>query len=151
MAGLGALALVAALVGVAALVLASGGRGATEPVAASSGTSCPVTRGTVRNRFLSSSVPGRNGVLVARRDPDGTLFQKLWWVPRKGFTGTLSVRGVRLDRPGRMRVLGVNWGYDSFGRGSWASAVAFPAAGCWRVTGRVGRIALSFVVRVVAG
>lgn len=148
-AGLRALALAASLVGAAAAV-ASSGRGTAEPVAASAGTQCPVSTGTVRNRFLSSSVPGRNGVLVARRDPDGALFQKLWWIPRNGFTGTLSVRGVRLDRPGRMRVLGVYWGYDSFGRGSWASAVAFPAAGCWRVTGRVRGIGLSFVVRVVA-
>jgi hypothetical protein len=32
----------------------------------------------------------------------------------------------------------------------WASAVKFPSEGCWRLTGRVGDIALSYVVKVVA-
>lgn len=117
----------------------------------SAAKSCPVTRGRYGNGFLSTTVPERDGVLVAQRDPDGALSQKLPWLPKRGFTGVLSVRGRRLDAPGRMRVLGVNWGYSSDGRGSWASAVAFPSEGCWRLTGRVGDITLSYVVKVVAG
>lgn len=117
----------------------------------SAATSCPVTKGRSGNGLLSTTVPGNEGVLATRRDTDGSLFQKLWWLPKRGFTGRLTVRGERLDAPGRMRVLGVNWGYSSDGRGSWASAVQFPSEGCWRLTGRVGDISLSYVVRVVAG
>jgi hypothetical protein len=115
----------------------------------SASETCPVTKGRYGNGFLSTTVPGHEGVLVARRDSDGTLFQKLPWLPRKGFSGDLTVRGERLDAPGQMRVLSVNWGYSSDGRGSWASAVTFPDEGCWRLTGRVGDISLTYVVKVV--
>ncbi len=113
--------------------------------------SCPVTKGRYGNGFLSTSVPGDDGVLVGRREADGTLFQKIWWLPRRGFTGALTVRGERMDALGRMTVLSVNWGYSSDGRGSWASAITFPSEGCWRLSGRVGDIVLTYVVRVVAG
>ena len=108
---------------------------------------CPVTRGTYGNGFFSMpSAP--NGVLVTQSD----LGQKLGWIPREGFTGALTVRGERLDAPSApMKVLGVFWGYSSTGEGSWASAVRFPSEGCWRLTGRVGDLTLSFVVRVVRG
>ena len=122
---------------------------------------CPVTVpkpgpsrwGNYGNGLLSTGLP-RDGVLVARRDPDGTLFDKLGWLPH-GFTGVLTVRGERLDATSPpMRVLSVNWGYASIGpasRGSWASAVTFPSEGCWRITGRVRDVSLIYVVRVVAG
>jgi hypothetical protein len=48
-----------------------------------------------------------------------------------------------------MKVLGVVWGHDSYGRGGWASAVKFPSEGCWRISGRVRDITLSYVVRVI--
>jgi hypothetical protein len=112
---------------------------------------CPVTKRGYGNGILSTTSPGADGVLVARREPDGTLFQKVWWLPRKGFTGELTVRGERLDAPGQMRVLSVNWGYSSDGRGSWASAIAFPSEGCWRLTGRVRDVSLAYVVKVVSG
>jgi hypothetical protein len=50
-----------------------------------------------------------------------------------------------------MRVRAVNWGYSSTGRGSWASAVSFPGEGCWRITGRVRDVSLTYVVKVVRG
>jgi len=118
---------------------------------------CPVTRPNMRpggftmygNGFLSTRVLVDGGLLT-RRERDGTLFTKLGWLPRKGFAGTLTVRGERLDAPASpMQVLGVHWGYSSSGRGSWASAIAFPSEGCWRITGRVGDISLSYVVRVI--
>jgi hypothetical protein len=112
--------------------------------------SCPVSKGRVGNGILSSSVPGPDGVLATRND-GGMLFQKLWWLPKKGFTGNLVVRGERLDAPGEMKVLGVNWGYSSDGRGSWATAVEFPSEGCWRLSGRVGDVSLAYVVKVVEG
>jgi hypothetical protein len=118
---------------------------------AATAKSCPVTRGRYDNGFLSVDL--RGGVLSRPRDPDGTLSDKLGWLPRKGFTGRLTVRGERLDAPGKLDVLSVNWGYASSGpaaNGSWASAVRFPSAGCWRITGRVRDISLSYVVKVVA-
>jgi hypothetical protein len=117
----------------------------------SAATACPVSTGRVGNGILSSSAPGPDGVLATRRDPDATLFQKLAWLPKRGFHGNLVVRGERLDAPGEMKVISVNWGHSSTGRGSWASAVAFPSEGCWRLSGRVGDVRLTYVVRVVAG
>ncbi|HLG09032.1 MAG TPA: hypothetical protein VI409_10240 [Gaiellaceae bacterium] len=115
---------------------------------------CPVTgEGRYGNGLLSTTLPA-DGVLLARREPDGSLFQKLPWLPRAGLTGVLTVRGERLDAPSpRMGVLSVNWGYASSGpaaRGSWASAVSFPSEGCWRISGRVRDVTLSYVVKVVA-
>ena len=110
---------------------------------------CPVSgEGTYGNGLLSTTLP-RKGVLVAQKERG--LFQKLGWLPRKGFGGELTVRGERLDAPARMRVLAVNWGYTSTGLGSWRSAVTFPSEGCWRITGRVRDISLSYVVKVVGG
>ena len=65
-------------------------------------------------------------------------------------TGRLAWTGQRLDAPSPpMRVLAVTWGYSSAGKGSWASAVVFPSEGCWRLTGRVEDVSLTYVVRVV--
>lgn len=114
-------------------------------------SSCPVTRGSYGNGLLSTPVPGPNGVLVAATDQRGTLFQKLGWLPHRGLTGTLTVRGDRLDGPGRLRVLGAFWGHSSDGRGSWMSPVEFPSEGCWRISGRVRDVSLTYVVKVVAG
>jgi hypothetical protein len=112
----------------------------------------PDDEGSLRQRLLS--VDARGGVLSRPREPDGTLFDKLGWLPRRGFTGTLVVTGERLDAPGRLNVLSVNWGYAYAPgrppRGSWASAVKFPSEGCWRITGRVDDVTLTYVVRVVA-
>ena len=80
---------------------------------------------------------------------DGCYGTKLGWIPDRDRSLQLVVSGRRLDAPGRMRVLGVNWGYSSTGKGSPASAVGFPKAGCWRITGRAGATTVSYVVRVV--
>jgi hypothetical protein len=91
----------------------------------------------------------------SRVEPDGSIGWKFGWTPtgiavRPG----LTVSGRRLDAASPpLRVLGVKWGYSytpaGRGRGGWASAVSFPSEGCWRITGRVRDISLSFVVRVV--
>lgn len=116
---------------------------------------CPVSgTGSYGNGLLSTTLPGR-GVLLARADPDG-LFQKLGWLPHTTLPDALTVRGERLDAASPpMRVLSVNWGPSiAPGRpqiGRWRSAVKFPSEGCWRITGRVQDLTLSYVVRVVAG
>jgi hypothetical protein len=115
--------------------------------------SCPVTKGPYGNGLLSTPTPRPDGTLTVLRDQRG-LFQKLGWLPHRGLSGQLSVRGERLDAPGRLNVLSVNWGYSyapgKEPRGSWASAVTFPSEGCWRLTGRVRDVSLTYVVRVVA-
>jgi hypothetical protein len=114
---------------------------------------CPVTapaNGTYGNGLLSTTLR-RDGLLLRRPEPDGTIFWKFGWSPsRPG--GVLTVRGERLDAPSPpMRVLGVHWGYSSTGHGGWASAVLFPSEGCWRIRGRVRDVSLTFVVKVVRG
>jgi hypothetical protein len=110
--------------------------------------SCPVTRGRYSNGWLSVNVQG--GVISRRPEADGSVSTKLGWLPRKGFTGVLTVRGERLDAPDELEVLSVNRGSSSAGRGGWASAVRFPSEGCWRISGRVRDISLSYIVKVVA-
>jgi hypothetical protein len=116
---------------------------------------CPVTgEGRYGNGLLSVWLPP-DGRLSTQVENDG-LFQKLGWLPRRQVEETLTVRGERLDAASPpMKVLGVFWGYSYVDgvrqRGSWASAVKFPSAGCWRITGRVHDVTLSYVVNVVAG
>jgi hypothetical protein len=113
--------------------------------------SCAVTRpnlpaGRYGTQRLWTRLPGK-GLLRLRRDADGSLFDKLAWIPDRDRGLSLTVSGRRLDGAGRLRVLGVHWGYSSTGKGSWASAVAFPSAGCWRVTGRARDTTLSYVAK----
>lgn len=113
---------------------------------------CAVTKPDQSGRYGTSALSTRlpaDGVLRLRQDPDGTLGDKLAWIPDRDRGLQLTVSGKRLDRPGALRVLGVNWGRSSTGEGSWASAVVFPAAGCWRITGQAGATTLSYVVEVV--
>ena len=116
---------------------------------------CPVTRSALPSRRYGTSrlwvyLPPAGILRVRRNQPDDGMFgTKLGWIPDRDRNLVLSVSGRRLDAPGRMVVRGVNWGYSSTGRGSWASAVAFPAGGCWRITGRAGPTTLTYVVRVV--
>ena len=96
--------------------------------------SCPVAKGRHGNGFLSVTLPD-DGVRAMQREPDGTLFDKLGWLPKKGWGGNLTVRGERLDGTGSARVLRVNWGHvyvnGKRGRGSWATPVVLPSEGCW--------------------
>ncbi|HEV8688055.1 MAG TPA: hypothetical protein VGQ84_12325 [Gaiellaceae bacterium] len=115
----------------------------------SANDTCPVTSGPYGNGLLSTTTPP-DGV-VGRSEPDGSIFWKFGWLPH-GLDGVLSVRGERLDtRSPPMRVLAVNWGSSSTGRSGWASAVVFPDEGCWRITGWIRDVSLTFVVKVLRG
>jgi hypothetical protein len=121
---------------------------------ASEQATCAVTKPTLSagrygTRTLWVRLPDR-GILRLTRGADGRLGDKLAWIPDRDRNLQLTVSGRRLDAPGRLRVLSVNWGYASTGKGSWASAVVFPAPGCWRITGRAGTATVSYVVKVVA-
>jgi hypothetical protein len=111
---------------------------------------CPVTKGPYGNGLLSNPLLRADGSLPVVRDQDGTLFQKLPWIPHRGLTGRLTVLGERLDAPSPpLKVLNVFWGHSSTGKWSWATPVEFPSEGCWRITGRVNDVTLTYVGRVV--
>ena len=125
------------------------------PPAQKQQNACAVTRSALPSRRYGSRrlwviLPAAGILHVQRNHPDDGMFgTKLGWIPDRDRNLKLTVSGQRLDAPGRMRVRGVFWGHSSTGKGSWASAVAFPQGGCWRITGRAGPTTLSYVVRVV--
>ena len=93
-----------------------------------------------------------SGVILADPrfiNPDGSVSMKfMWWgfrVPHK----KLTIGGQRLDGRSRPLRASVHWGQPDGYRGSfWASGLTFPRAGCWQVTGRVGKVRLTFVTLV---
>jgi hypothetical protein len=116
---------------------------------------CAVTTSPLRSQLHGGSrlrvvLPAGGILRVQRNEPDDRTFgTKLGWIPDRYRALRLSVSGRRLDAPGRMTVRRISWGHSSTGEGSWASAVSFPAGGCWRLTGRAGTATVSYVVRVV--
>jgi hypothetical protein len=130
--------------------------------------SCPVTRPNGRRPAGEPASPHwhGNGLLwasletdgvyeVARGDvgADGSIGNKLGWATTPA-TAYPRISGQRIDGTAPpLRVKSVNLGQSSNStRPSFASAVAFPSAGCWRLTARVGDVSLVYVVRVdVAG
>jgi hypothetical protein len=99
----------------------------------------------------------RDGVRVVARDEvgsDGSIFDKLGWATTPSDRAP-AISGRRLDAPAPpLRVLTLRLGASvtATGRGgrpSWASAVIFPTAGCWRLTARVRDVSLTYVVKLV--
>ncbi len=76
-------------------------------------------------------------------DRDGSLWMKWpWW---RGVPGKLTIEGRTLGGGAKpLRAFIPPYG----DRGFQVSALIFPDAGCWEVTGRVGEDALTFVVLV---
>jgi hypothetical protein len=79
-------------------------------------------------------------------DPAGRLEMKFGWY--RLTSGYLTITGRRLDAPAPP-LSGQTSGYGLTGFN--ASGVIFPTEGCWRVTGRAGRAALTFVTFVIRG
>jgi hypothetical protein len=80
---------------------------------------------------------------------DGSIRAKFpWWWGGPGVKPQLNITGRRLDRPaGPLRLEGrPGSGEPDF----WASGIIFPTEGCWKLTGRAGDAALSFVVQVIS-
>jgi hypothetical protein len=92
-----------------------------------------------------------NGVVIITPDdvnPDGRLGMKLGWY--RLTNGYLTITGRRLDAPAPPAsglTFPGSYGLTGFN----ASGVTFPTEGCWQVTGRVGRVALTFVTFVIKG
>jgi hypothetical protein len=125
-----------------------------------SAETCPVTlpNGSVPPGFRPSPQFHGNGALWTRLQPDGAFvsrnadgshFVKMIW-GANGVDGKFSVRYQRLDVPATTiaaeTIRGTWHGFE--GTASWASRMYF-SEGCWRVTGRVRDVSLSFVVQVV--
>jgi hypothetical protein len=90
-----------------------------------------------------------HGVVIITPDdvePDGRLSMKFGWY--RLTSGFLTITGRRLDAPAPP-ASGLASGYGLTGFN--ASGVMFPTEGCWQVTGRVGRVTLTFVTFVIKG
>ena len=92
-----------------------------------------------------------HGVVIITPDdvgPDGRLGMKFGWY--RLTNGYLTITGRRLDAPAPPASgLTFPGGYGLTGFN--ASGVMFPTEGCWQITGRVGRVALTFVAFVIKG
>jgi hypothetical protein len=81
-------------------------------------------------------------------DAHGRLGMKFGWY--RLTSGFLKITGRRLDAPAPPAsglTFPGSYGLTGFN----ASGVIFPTEGCWQVTGRVGRVALTFVTFVIKG
>lgn len=84
--------------------------------------------------------PGGPGEIAA----DGSLSMKWpWW---RGVAGQLTITGRRLDAPESPLRHSIPNGYGE--SGFQATALIFPSAGCWEITGKVGEAELTFVQTV---
>jgi hypothetical protein len=90
---------------------------------------------------------GDHGVIAVAPDPDGSLSMKFGWY--RVTAGRLTITGRRLDAPAPPARSNVPDGYGDTGFQS--TAVIFPTAGCWEITGTVGSTTLTFVTFVTSG
>jgi hypothetical protein len=158
----------AAAVSAAVLVAADGsgsgrrpaaepGRSLTVPALGRSPRGCPVTNpgwrrppGGKEGRLWVAFGPTGGIYRVPRFNvgPDGSLGVKIAWQRGPGVRGRVRVEAQRLDRyaPPVRRVISAG-GYGL--TGIQASGIAFPSAGCWRVTASAGGARVTFVLLVV--
>ena len=81
---------------------------------------------------------------MATINEDGSIDAKQgWW---RGVPGTLRISGRRIDGAAPPLRASVPGGYGATGFNP--AGLTFPTTGCWKVTGRVGRAQLSYVVKV---
>jgi hypothetical protein len=76
--------------------------------------------------------------------PDGSLGSKFPWWRGPGVRGTLRISGEELASGTRIRARTAGYGLTGFN----ASMIFFPREGCYRVTGKAGGAAISFVTAV---
>jgi len=84
---------------------------------------------------------------------DGSVSEKFPWFGAPTLPKLpLRITGHRLDataaQPLRARVNEGGFDAEVPGTRFWSSGLTFPTAGCWNVVGRVGKVRLSFVVKV---
>jgi hypothetical protein len=92
--------------------------------------------------LVAGRLPDRSS--YAEVQPDGSIVTKQgWW---RAVEGRLAVEGERLDAAAPPLRVDVPDGYGP--TGFQATGLTFPTTGCWKLTGRVGRTSLTFVMRV---
>jgi hypothetical protein len=74
----------------------------------------------------------------------GALRAKFMWYRGSTVHGVLYISGSQLDAGGVVHGRTAGYGLTGFN----ASSISFPGEGCYRVTGRAGGAALSFVTLV---
>jgi hypothetical protein len=94
--------------------------------------------------LIAGTLP--NGGSMADIEPDGSITTKMgWW---RGLQGRLVISGRRLDKkatPLKADLPSLN----SYGpTGFIPSGLTFPTTGCWRVSGKLGRARLNFILSV---
>jgi hypothetical protein len=101
------------------------------------------------NGFLWTGLPEDGVFSGGRVEPDGSIFEKWIWFAAR-VDGRFTVRLERLDAPGpTLEAETVRGSRTSFrGSATWAARMRFASPGCWRVTGRVGDVTLSYVIAV---
>ena len=122
-------------------------------------SSCPVTPpgGTRPPGVLPAAPYVGNGslwvgvwphglVIVPPADigPRGVLRMKFMWFRGSGIQGVLHITGSRLGAGGLVRGRSTGYGLTGFN----PSSIFFPGQGCYRITGKTGDVALSFVTMV---
>jgi hypothetical protein len=95
---------------------------------------------------------GIDAVAPSRVRADGSIRDELLWTTSLPGRALLTVSGQRLDARGPpLRVLTARRRSSSSGTTRlWATAVVFPAPGCWRITARIADIRLTYVVKVLS-
>jgi len=139
------------------------------PVTMADARGCPVTLGhpVPRTAWWRDQLAGWNSadgngslwvgglwphgvVIMTKGDvgPGGKLGMKFGWY--RLASGYLTITGRRLDAPAPP-ASGLTFRGSYGTTGFNASGVIFPTEGCWQITGRVGRVALTFVTFVIKG
>ena len=97
------------------------------------------------NGFLWARLPPAGVLQVGPRgvEADGSVFEKMIW-QTTGVFGHLDVQMTRLDQDEPQRRVETVSGSG----GSWAARLLFSGEGCWRITGRIEDISLTFVMEV---
>lgn len=124
--------------------LVSGGCRPTQPNGAGITPESGVNHG---NRNLLVSLPSHGRLRPARGDvtPAGAIEAKFGWYRRT--PGRLRITGVSVDRARRKIKAHVMHGYGP--SGFQPSVLVFPKPGCYRITGRVSNVSLTFVLEVL--
>lgn len=95
--------------------------------------------------LMDGRVNGSDGLVIYVRGRAALGTTKILWSLGRRAGTTLRIVGKRLDGPGRFSQL-----LPATGGGDFPSIVSVPAAGCWRLTLRSGRVHASVVLRAVA-
>ncbi len=123
---------------------------------------CPVTQANGRVPPNEQAGPGSNylgngnGSLWTELYPnpvhprpediheDGSIELKVpWW---RGVPGRLTIEGRRLDATAPPVSAWIPGGYGR--KGFQSTAITYPTAGCWQVTGSVGKASLTYVTLI---